>query len=91
MQFKRERSFLKCLCKGHINDLIEDVGWSELQCAIVRKKYLEFKTKTRICLEEHLSGTKYTKEFTNICAKLKSYFALNKNRETKLLDIYLNI
>ena len=90
MRYKEERNFLKSLCKGHINDLINDVGWSELQCNLVRKRYLEFKSKTKVYMEEHLSETTYTKEFTNICIKLRTYLILNKDSDLyKIYQLFL--
>lgn len=91
MQFKRERDLLRSLCKGHIEDLISDVGWSRIQCAMVRKKYLEFKTKTRSCMEIGISETQYTRELNNILAKLLSYVIHNKDTEiSKIYFEYFN-
>lgn len=86
MQYRNERNFLKSLCKGHINDLIDEVGWDELQCNLIKKRYLEFKSKTRVCMEEHLSESKYTKEFNTICKKLQSY--LIHNKDTELYEMF---
>lgn len=85
-QYRYERNFLKCLCKGHIQDLIEDVGWNQIQCAIVRKRYLEFKSTPRICLELNLSTTAYNRHFIEICKKLQSYFILHK--DSAIAELY---
>lgn len=86
MLYRRERKFLKSLCKGHIQDLVSDVGWTPLQCSIVRKRYLEFKSVAQICMELYLSESQYNSQFINICAKLNSYMLHNKDSE--LYDIY---
>ncbi len=86
MQFKRERSLLRSLCKGHIEDLISDVGWSKIQCVMVKKRYLEFKTKTRSCMEIGISETQYSRELNHLLAKLLSY--LIHNKETEIAKIY---
>lgn len=81
MHNKRERSFLRNLCKGHIQDLIEDVGWNNIQKAMVVKRYLEFKSIPRICMETHQSETSYRENFKTILAKLKSYLLHNKDSD----------
>jgi hypothetical protein len=86
MKFQKERRFLRSLCKGHINDLITDVGWSKTQCDIVRKHYIEFKSKVRTCMEIGLSETQYTREINNVLIKLISYLAYNK--DTDISKIY---
>lgn len=86
MQFKRERNLLRSLCKGHIEDLIRDVGWSNIQCTMIKKRYLEFKSKTRSCMEIGVSETQYSRELNNLLAKLMSY--LIHNKETEISKIY---
>lgn len=87
MQFKQERDLLKSLCKGHILDLIEEVGWNETQCAMVRKRYLDFKSKARICMDIHISEAQYTREQKNMLVKLRSFVRHNKNTEiTKIYE-----
>ena len=86
MYFRRERNFLKSLCKGQIHELVEEVGWNPIQCAIVKKKCLEFKSMPVICIEIGLSESQYTRHLNEICQKLTSYMAHNKNEE--LAKIY---
>ena len=86
MQFKKERDLLKSLCKGHILDLIDEVGWNDLQCNLVRKKYLEFKYKARVCMDMHLSEAQYTRELRIILIKLRSY--LIRYKDTEIAKIY---
>lgn len=81
MEFKPERNLLRCLCKGHIGDLIDEVGWNKVQCQMVTKKYIEFKTKAKACMEIGLSETQYTRELNNLLAKLQSYVIHNRNAE----------
>lgn len=81
MHFRQERNFLKSLCKGHIQDLVMDVGWSPLQCVIVKKRYLEFKSMPRICMETNISESQYTRSFNEIFSKLSSYIAHHKDSE----------
>jgi hypothetical protein len=91
MKFQKERRFLRSLCKGHINDLIRDVGWSSIQCEIIRMHYLNFKTKTRTCMEVGLSETQYSREMNNILIKLISYLSYNKNTEiSKIYQTYFS-
>ena len=85
MLYRRERKFLKSLCKDHIQDLLEDVGWTPLQCSIVRKRYLEFKFVAKICIELGLSESQHSKLYINICEKLHSYLVHNKEIELYLL------
>lgn len=86
MHNRKERVFLGCLCKGHIQDLIDDVGWNDIQKEMIKKRYLEFKSKPRICMELHISGTKYSREQNNLYLKLRSYLIHSIN--TELTDIY---
>ncbi len=88
MHNRKERVFLGCLCKGHIQDLIEDVGWNDIQKEMVKKRYLEFKSKPRICMELHISGTKYTREQLILYSKLRSYLM---QTNTDLTTIYNNL
>lgn len=81
MQYIQERRFLQSLCKGHINDLIADVGWTPIQCEIIRKRYIEFRSMARTSIEVGLSESQYLRQFNNICLKLKSYIAKNKDEE----------
>lgn len=88
MRYKRERSFLRKLCKGHIQDLIAEVGWSKIQCAMITKRYLEFKSVPRICMETGLSESGYKDQFNNILAKLHSHLVYSKDED--LLNIYIS-
>ena len=82
MRYKRERRYLDGLCKGHIIDLVAEVGWSPIQCEMVKKRYLEFKSAPVICLETAQSETQYTRNFNKICEKLASYLKYRENEET---------
>lgn len=84
--YRRERSFLRSLCKGHIQELIEDVGWSHFQCVLVKKRYLEFKSVPMICMETHITPTTLNRHFIDIFKKLESY--LIHNRETEIGTLY---
>ena len=86
MKNRRERTFLKGLCKGHIQDLIEEVGWTPIQCAMVRKRYIEFKSVPRICMETCQASTTYNRNFDDVCKKLRSYMLTVDNLE--LLKLY---
>lgn len=86
--YRRERNFLRSLCKGHIQDLIESVGWSQIQCVMVKKRYLEFKSVPRICLEMSLTTTTFNRNFIEICKKLQSH--LVRNKDTEIAELYRN-
>lgn len=86
MQYIQERRFLQSLCKGHINDLIAEVGWTPIQCEIIRKRYIEFKSMARTSIEVGLSESQYLRQYNGICLKLRSYMAKNKGEE--LAKIY---
>lgn len=81
MQYTQERRFLQSLCKGHIQDLLSDVGWTPVQCEIIKKRYLEFKSMARTSIEIGLSESQYLRQFNSICLKLRSYLAKNKDGE----------
>lgn len=86
MQFRKERNFLKSLCKGHIQDLVSDVGWNNLQCAMVTKRYLEFKSVPRICMDIGISESTYQVNFIEILRKFKSY--LIRHSDTEIAKLY---
>ena len=88
MHFRQERNFLKSLCKGHIQDLVDEVGWNPIQCAIVKKRYLEFKSLPCICMEIGISESQFTRNFNDICVKLASY--MTHHRSDELTEIYDN-
>lgn len=81
MRFKRERSFLGSLCKGYILDLVDEVGWNPVQCEVVKKRYLEFKSVPEICLEIGMSESQYTRVMNGLCEKMYTYFSRNKDEE----------
>ena len=81
MLFKRERSFLGSLCKGHIRDLVDEVGWTPVQCSIVQKKYIEFKSSPVICMEVGLSEAQLGREYKDLLRKFHSYLICNKYGE----------
>lgn len=81
MRFKRERSFLGSLCKGYILDLVDEVGWSPIQCEVVKKRYLEFKSMPEICLEVGISESQYTRVMNGVCEKLQTHIARSKDEE----------
>lgn len=89
MRFKRERSFLGSLCKGYILDLVDEVGWSPIQCAVVKKKYLEFKSMPEICLDIGISESQYTRVLNGVCEKFQSFIVRDKNAEiSKLFESF---
>lgn len=81
MLFKRERDFLGSLCKGHIQDLVDEVGWTPLQCDIVKKTYIEFKSTPVICMEAGLSESQLGRERRKILEKFYSYLIYHKDAE----------
>ncbi len=81
MRFKKERNFLGSLCKGYILDLIEEVGWSPIQCEVVKKKYLEFKSMPQTCIDTGISESQYTRVLNGVCEKLNSYILHSNNAE----------
>lgn len=81
MRFKRERSFLGSLCKGYILDLVDEVGWSPIQCEVVKKRYLEFKSMPAICLEVGISESQYTRVMNGVCEKLQMHIARSNDEE----------
>lgn len=73
MNYRRERSFLRSLCKGHIQDLVDEVGWSPIQCSIVKKRYLELKSLPTICLEIGISESQCVRETNKLIQKFHFY------------------
>ena len=89
MQYRKERVFLLSLCKGHIQDLLDEVGWNDTQKEIIRGRYLEFKSKPCICMALHISGTTYNREQKNLYMKLQSF--LSHSSTDELNTIYQSI
>ena len=89
MQYRKERVFLSSLCKGQIQDLLDKVEWNDTQKEIIRGRYLEFKSKPRICMELHISGTTYSREQKNLYMKLQSF--LSHSSTDELNTIYQSI
>ena len=79
MKFKRERDFLRLLCKEHILELIEKVGWNDIQIKIIRLCYLEHKSITRIRLELYLTSATYVRYFDSAMKKLQVYLDCHKD------------
>lgn len=89
MRFKRERSFLGSLCKGYILDLVDEVGWSPIQCEVVKKKYLEFKSMPEICLDIGISESQYTRVLNGVCEKLQTHIIRGNDAEiSKLFESF---
>lgn len=43
--YTKEKNFMKGLCKEFVKDLIETVGWSDIQKEMISKKFLQFRIK----------------------------------------------
>lgn len=85
-KYRREKRFLESLCKGHIKDLLEDVGWTELQCEIIKKRYLEFRSAAGTSMDIGFSDSQYRRITNKIYDKLRSYMIRQKDDE--LAKIY---
>lgn len=86
MAFKREKEFLKVLCKGYIEDLIQNVGWTPLECSIIRKKYIEHLEIADIVYDCGIAEATYVRYFDKICAKLQTY--MKRHRDADIAAFY---
>lgn len=90
MNFKRERDFLKNLCKGHISDLIENVGWNKQQIGIIKCRCLEFKSVVRTCMDVGISEAEYRRQVNGLYMKLKSYMLQCDDADLKQFYIFFS-
>lgn len=86
MKFKRERDFLQLLCRDYILELIDKVGWSEVQNNIIKLRYLEHKSITRIRMDLYLTSATYVRYFDNAMQKLQTY--LDCHQDDKFYKYY---
>lgn len=84
--YTKEKNFMKGLCKEFIKDLIETVGWSDIQKEMISKKFLQFKSVSNICEELNISDSTYTRYSDNMYKKLQSY--LDRHQDSPLHKYY---
>ena len=84
MAYKREKLFLKILCRGYLEDLIREVGWTSLEQEIVRKKYIEHQEIADITFDLHISEATYNRYLDALCAKLQTYMRRHKDEDISL-------
>ena len=81
MEFKRERDFLQSLCKDAILELIDKVGWNEIQVDIIKLRYINHKSITKLRMELYLTSATYARYFNNAMRKLQIYLYYHQNEE----------
>lgn len=81
MQYKRERSFLQNLCKDYVLELLEEVGWDEIQKKIVRLKYINNYSIKDIRYTLFLTSATYSRYYLSILKKLNSYILFHKDKD----------
>lgn len=77
---------MKGLCAEYVNELIEKVGWSDIQREMVTKKFLQFKSVGDICEELNISDSTYTRYSDNMYKKLQTY--LDKHKDSPIYKFY---
>ena len=84
--YTKEKNFMKGLCAEYVNELIEKVGWSDIQKEMVTKKFLQFKSVGDICEELNISDSTYTRYSDNMYKKLQTY--LDKHKDSPIYKFY---
>lgn len=84
--YTREKNFMKGLCEECIKELIETVGWSDIQKEMVSKRFLQFKSVANICEELNISDSTYTRYSDNMYKKLQSY--LDRHQDSPIYKHY---
>lgn len=84
--YTKEKNFMKGLCAEYVNELIEKVGWSDIQREMVTKKFLQFKSVGDICEELNISDSTYTRYSDNMYKKLQTY--LDKHKDSPIYKFY---
>ena len=84
--YTKEKNFMKGLCAEYVNELIEKVGWSDIQKEMVTKKFLQFKSVGDICEELNISDSTYTRYSDNMYKKLQTY--LDKHTDSPIYKYY---
>ena len=84
--YTKEKNFMKSLCAEYVEELIEKVGWSDIQKEMVTKKFLQFKSVGDICEELNISDSTYTRYSDNMYKKLQTY--LDKHQDTPIYKFY---
>lgn len=79
MEYKRERDFLKSLCKDYILELVSTVGWNEYQKNIIKLKYIDMLSVTKIRSALFLTSATYSRYYKSALAKLQSYIFCHKD------------
>lgn len=84
--YTKEKNFMKGLCAEYVNELIEKVGWSDIQREMITKKFLQFKSVGDICEELNISDSTYTRYSDNMYKKLQTY--LDKHKDSPIYKFY---
>lgn len=73
MKYIRERNLLQTLCKDFILELIENVGWNDIQIKIIKARYIEHKSVKRTRIDLYLTSATYVRYFDSAMQKLQVY------------------
>ena len=84
--YSKEKNFMKSLCTDYVQELLDKVGWSDIQKEMVTKKFLQFKSICVICEELNISDSTYTRYADNMYKKLQTY--LDKHKDTPISKFY---
>lgn len=81
MKYKKEKDFLQSLCREYIEYLIENVGWTESQATLIRKRYIKHKSMLHICLDMTITSATYSRYLDAALSKLCTFLELHKTDE----------
>lgn len=73
MKYIRERNLLQTLCKDFILELIENVGWNDIQIKIIKARYIAHKSVKRTRIDLYLTSATYVRYFDSAMQKLQVY------------------
>lgn len=79
MEYKRERDFLQSLCKDYILELIEKVGWDNNQKNIIKLRYIDMLSVSKVRTALFLTSATYARYYKSALIKLQSYINCHKD------------
>ena len=71
---KKIKKFLKSSCRGVLNDLLEDVGFTSDERALFIERYINDHSVVFTCIKIHCGTCKYNYLHNNILDKIISHF-----------------
>lgn len=77
---------MQTLCRDCILELIEKVGWDEIQVNIIKLRYLEHKSVKKTRIDLYLTSATYVRYFDNAMQKLQNY--LDHHQDEKFYKHY---